>query len=771
VPPDLSHKPTLAPTKADPLHLQPAQEEGINPTIAWQMVRKYWSTALLAAVVVSLLTAFNTLGQVKIYESHATILFDPNPPRPLGQKVESIVDLGSGNFWDNREYYETQYKIIQSMKVALAVVGDLGLAHDEAFLNNSPPGMAPQPLGPQTNVSEEIAAEALRSRLRVEPVKESRLATVKFEDADPQRAQRILTAIVDTYVQQNLDDAVSSTAVAADWLRSQLDKLKVDLESSEMALHKYKEEQNILSVALDDQSNMLTDELKQLNEAITTVRTRKEEVAARRDELARIKQDSPTDLPATELLQSTVLTNLRQTYEEALRLRDGLKGEGKGSNHPDVKEADAKADATRRALLMEVRNIQRALNKDFQVLQRQETGLVTLFEKTQKQALDLNLLEIEYNRLRRSRDNNDKLYSLVLERTKESDLARVLRVNNIRVLDRPRVPRFHVRPNIPKNISLGIFIGIILGVGMALARGLLDRTLRTPDDIEKGLGLPFLGSLPQIDHMLKATPYGRRRRGEHMKVSRPELAVHEQPMSGVAEAARVIRTSLLFMDPDKPYRTLLVTSAGPSEGKTTVATCIAITLAQTGQRVVLVDCDLRRPRVHRVFPTGTEVGVTTCLIEGSIDDAVFESGVPNLSIIPAGPIPPNPAELLHSDKFRQFLQQLQDKFDRVVIDSPPIVPVTDAAILSTLVDGTVLVVRALKTTKDLAKVAVRALQDIGVPKAGAVLNGVTFTGDEYRYRYQYYRRDDDEVEPAGKAPKVRMRDEAPRSEEPKESAP
>ena len=306
---------------------------------------------------------------------------------------------------------------------------------------------------------------------------------------------------------------------------------------------------------------------------------------------------------------------------------------------------------------------------------------------------------------------------------------------------------------------------------MALPRRLLDRTLRRPDDIEQGLGLPSLGSLPQIEHMLRATPYGRKRRGEHMKVSKPELAVHEQPMSGVAEAARVIRTSLLFMDPDKPYRTMLVTSAGPSEGKTTVATCIAITLAQTGQRVALIDCDLRRPRVHRVFHTGSEVGVTTCLIEGSIDDAVFESGVPNLSIIPAGPIPPNPAEILHSDKFRQFLRQVGERFDRVIIDSPPIVPVTDAAILSTLVDGTVLVVRALKTTKDLAKVAVRALQDIGVPKAGAVLNGVTFTGDEYRYRYQYYRRDDEDAEPAGQAPRVRMKERVAEVDETQESAP
>jgi len=726
------------PLPAKPSAVEREADGAFSPLEVLRMVRKYWSTALGVALAVSLAATFNTLGQVKIYQAQTTIQFDPNPPRPLGQKVESIVDLGSGSFWDNREYYETQYKIIQSMKVATAVVVELGLNHDGGFLGNLPPGTP----APVADVSEESAAEVLRGRLRVDPVKDSRLATVKLEDADPQRAQRILGVLADTYVQQNLDDAVVSTATASDWLRSQLDKLKVDLESSEMKLHEYKEDKNILSVALDDQSNMLREEMKQLNDALTQVRTRREEVTARRDELAKIKSDSPTDLPASELLESQVLMALRTSYEEAIRTRDGLLGEGKGKNYPDVKEADARAEAAKKALIAEVRNIQRALDKDVAVLKRQESGLSGLFERAKKQALDLNLLEIEYNRLRRSKDNNEKLYSLVLERTKESDLARVLRVNNIRVLDRPLVPRAPVRPQVTRSIGIGVFLGVLLGVAMALARGLLDRSLKTPDEVEKDLGLPFLGLLPEIEEGKKPGPYGaRRQRGKPIRPTNNELIVHEQPMSGIAEAARTIRTNLLFMDPDKPYRTLLVTSAGPSEGKTTVATCIAIVMAQAGQRVALIDCDLRRPRVHRVFRKSAEVGVTTAMLEESLDDAVLDTDVPNLWVIPAGPIPPNPAELLHSEKFRKFLESVKDRFDRVIIDSPPIVPVTDAAVLSTLVDGTVLVVRAFKTTKELARHAVRALHGIGVNKAGAVLNAVNFSKHEYKHRYYYYRRD------------------------------
>jgi capsular exopolysaccharide synthesis family protein len=353
----------------------------------------------------------------------------------------------------------------------------------------------------------------------------------------------------------------------------------------------------------------------------------------------------------------------------------------------------------------------------------------------------LNLLEIEYNRLKRSKENNEKLYSLVLERTKEGDLTRVLRINNIRVLDRPLLPKAPVRPQVSKSIGVGIFVGLLLGIAAALGRGLLDRTIKTPEEVEHDLGIAFLGLLPEIGKETERPGYGKRRRRPQIQAGGSnELIVHEQPTSAIAEAARAIRTNLLFMAPDHPYRALLVTSAGPSEGKTTVAVCIAIAMAQAGQRVVLVDCDLRRPRIHRVFRKGSEVGVTTALLDEDYDQAVLATDVPNLSIIPSGPIPPNPAELLQSERFKAFLKYLQGRFDRVIIDSSPIVPVTDAAILSTIVDGTVLVIRAFKTTKDMARHAHRVLLDLGAPRAGAVLNAVNFSRHEYRYTHYYYAR-------------------------------
>ena len=713
---------------------------GVNAVLVWRTVRKHWSTALATALLVALAVVFYTLGQTKIYQASALIQFDPNPPRPLGKSVDMVVDMGAGNYWNNREYHETQYKIIQSMRVAVPVAQELSLHQDASFLQNRPSSASVA----GTAVAPEIAGEILRSRLRVEPVKDSRLAVVKFEDADPMRAQRVLAAVLDAYVEQNLENARSSTSSAVDWLGQQLDKVRSELESNERALHQYKIEKNILSLDPDAQSNMLREEMKQLNDELTSVRAKKQGVAAQRTELLKIKSDDPTYLPANELLQSPLVQQLRQRYEDAIRERAGLVGSGKGSGHPDVVSADARVGAARSALLAEVKNVQQAIDRELSAVTRQEAGLSGLFEASKRRALELNLLEVDYNRLRRSRDNTEKLYSLLLERTKEGDLARMMQVNNIRIVDRPLQPRSPVRPRVPLNVALGVFGGLALGVAAAMARALLDRTVKTPDDVEGELGLLFLGLLPEIAGGGLAGNYrkGGRRRAKKLELKNPELIVHEAPMSGVAEAARAIRTNLLFMDPDRPPRTLVITSPAPSEGKTTVAVCVATAMAQAGHRVALVDCDLRRPRVHRVFKMTNSVGVTSAVV-GEVPDEEVASAteVPNLFVIPSGPLPPNPAELFHSARFKHFLERLSERFDRVIIDTPPVVTVTDAAVLSTLVDGVVLVVRAFGTRKEVARHGIRAIRDVGGRPLGAVLNAVNFDRHEYAYQYYYYRRD------------------------------
>ncbi len=730
-------------------------ERSFDLVAALRIVSKHWATALSTLLFVALSVTFYTLGQKKIYQSTTTVQFDPNPPRPLGRGVDTVVDMGAGSYWNNREYYETQYKVIRSMRVALAVVAQLSLQSDVYFLENLPKEAAAP--APKTVTAEE-AAELVLERLLIEPVKDSRLAVVRYIDADRERAQRVLSTLMDVYIEQNLDEALASTTSAVDWLRIQLDKLKNDLEASETSLHEYKLSHDILDVDFEDKTNLLREEMKQINDALTSVRTRREEFAARNHELSKVDPNNPTDLPASELIQSPVLQMLRARQEECVRERDALLGSGKGDNHPDVRAANERITANRNALIAEVKNVQGAVSRDLAIVKRQETGLAALLEDSRKQAFGLNSLKIEYDRLRRTKDNTEKLYQLVLERTKESDLQRMMRVNNIRVLDRPSLALIPLRPRVGTNIAVGIFAGLLLGIGAALGRALLDRTLKTPDEVERELGLPLLGLLPEFDNRGKKEAELRKanRRGRRAaQPGRHELVVHDQPKSGIAEAARAIRTNLLFMSPDHPYKTLLVASAGPAEGKTTACCCIAVAMAQAGQKVVLIDCDLRKPRLHHIFGKGMEIGVTSALLDDSVvdDESALRTEVENLYVIPAGPIPPNPAELLHSDRFKALLRKLQGRFDRVLIDSPPLLAVTDGTVLSTLVDGTVLVVRASVTTRDFARHGIRALYDVGGKTVGVVLNAVNLNRQEYGgYRYYGYKSDEPYQTPAEPAP-------------------
>ncbi len=719
---------------------EPSQRGGPGIFVITSL-RKQWLVVMAVSVLALLISIFVTLGQKKIYRSSAVIQIDPTPPRPLGNDVQGVVEMGTGAYLNNREYYETQYKVIQSHHVAEIVVNRLGLQQDAAFLTNAPPGIQVPP----KEVSVEAAADIVISRMTVEPQKTSRLVTISFTDADPARAERVLSIIVDSYREQNVDRVLSSTNSAVEWLRDQLSKLKRELESSEMALHNYKKKNNILSLSMDDQSNMLREEMAKLNDTLTERKADREKVQSRVSELKKLATKDPADLPAQKLLENDLLRELRKDYIEAGRDKAALIGTGKGENYPEVVAARARQEQSRKALLAEVRNIRTAQERELSALNREISGLEGLYESAKKRALELNLLEIEYNRLNRTKANTEKLYGLVLDRTKQSDLTLMVRVNNIAVVDKARVPTRPIKPNVPLNVALGLLTGIALGVGLALGRDFLDRSVKTPDDVEQDLGLTFLGLLPMNDAATSVPRGGKSRRSRRHPSGNdgpPELLVHRHPSSGMAEAARAIRTNLMFMSPDKPFRTFLITSGAPMEGKTTVATYAAIAMAQAGQRVCLVDCDLRRPRVHKVFGLNLSKGVTTALLDvNSLAQMDLTTEVDNLGVLPCGPIPPNPSELLQSEAFGRLLDALLERFDRVVLDSPPLLPVTDGAILSTQVDCTVLVVRAFKTTRDVARQAARSVNDVGGRVVGAILNAVDLRRREYSYYDYYYAKE------------------------------
>jgi capsular exopolysaccharide synthesis family protein len=703
-----------------------------------RVLRQNWWVLLLACTSVATGAGFYSLGQTKIYRANTTLQIDPAPPKPLGADVQSVVDLGTGtgSAATTQEYYQTQYDILASRALAIKTLERLGLKKDGHFALNLPKA-AELPAEWHTQVAPEGASiEAMQERLKVRPLHQSRLVQVSFDDADPERAKQVVRTLTEEYIDQNVDSALASTQVAAAWLDEQLTKLKSELNDNELALHDYKKDKRILSVSMDDQSNMLRDEMKQLNSALTKVRAELEELKSRNEQLASITLETPTELPTHELLESPVLTSLRERFISATQTLGALRRTGKGERHPDVKAAAYSVELSRKALLEEISNIREALRRDVEAKKQEAQGLASLFARAQNRALELNRLGLEYQRLERAKDNTEKVYSIVLERSKESDLTRYMRFNNIRVIDQTYTSRDPVSPRVPLNIGVGALLGLMLGLAAAFGRNALDRTFQYARDVEEQLKLPLLAGLPLASGNGLDRPMRRR------KLNGDELVVFLKPDSAAAEAARALRTNLLFASPGSPQKSLVVTSANPFEGKTTVACWIATAMAQAGKRVLLVDGDLRRPRLHKIFQRSNAAGVSS-LVNGNqrLGDLDCSTVVDNLDVLPAGPAVDNPAELLQSEAFEVLLGDLTTKYDRVVIDSPPVNAVTDATVLSTRADGTLLVIRTASTTRDAAQHSARTLRDVTDNLLGVVLNAVNQRQMGYGYGYHRYYGD------------------------------
>lgn len=714
-----------------------ASEGSALDSVVWivRAIRKSWAIIVASVLLAGGGSLLYSKTLPKVYEAQSLLEFDPDVIKPLGNKTDPLV--GWSAVWDTQQYYETQYKIIQSDRVLSMVVRDLGLQNDPAFLGYKP--TAPAPL--------DATIASLRGRLIVDPVKGSRLVAIRIQDTSPAMASRLADAVARAYIKQNLDKMVSATEDTVQWLSSQLDHFKAELEQNENSLHEFKKQNDLPSSTLEDLSKMIRLEMQEFDSALTRTRMRKQELAARHNELSKISADNPDQIPASELLSNQFLGQLRQQYQNAVRERAELVAEGKGENHPMVRKADEKVATARTQLLNEVKNIQGAIARDLSILQQQEGGEATLYEGSRKRAVELNLKELEFHRLDRLRAQNEKLYGMLIEQLKEADLRRMMNTNNIRLVDPPTEPKDPVAPRISVNVMFGLLGGLLFGFALALLREQLDNTIKTPDSVETKLGVTFLGLLPEIAEEEEEKNQKRRRRTARRIAAQtelaPELLVHERPTSGAAEAARSLRTNLMFMNPDRPFRRILVTSAAPAEGKTTVAVSIAISLAQGGQRVCIVDCDLRRPRLHRIFDRAGDIGLTNVMVgEATVDEVAKPTIVPNLYCVPCGPIPPNSADVVASEKFKKFLDDLSKRFDRVVLDSPPVVAVTDSAIVSTLVDGVIFVIRAFKTHTATCRSALRTLQDVDAPIAGAVLNAVNLKSHEYSYyHYYYYKRE------------------------------
>lgn len=687
----------------------------------WRTIRKRWPFIGLAVIVGTVIAFVLTYRQPKIYEATCQIVIEPMAPQVLpGSK--DVVELGTGTFWANKEFYETQYRIIQSTAVGQRTAEKLGLQYDPDFAGA---------VGPSRNLTD--LGRSVAARLSVKPLKDSRLALITAEDVKPQRAALIANTVADTYIEYNLDYKLEGARSAISWLAEQGADLKRSLEDSELKLYEFKKDRNLLAVSLDDKQSMLSANLAVINTRLTDLHIKILEQDAKRKMIERARDNMSEAETLPEIRENKTIGDFRGTYVTLEKEYSDLSSRY-GSDHPKMKAISAQMATIKKAYEQEVDAVLASFQKSYQELVDNERSLKGLMEQAQKEAIDVSKIEVAYKPLQRSMEQNEKMYSLIATREKEIDITGPMKTNNVRVLERAIVPTTPVRPRPVQNLFIGLMLGLGAGIGLAFAIEALDNTLKTQADVEQVLGVPVLGLVPIIGGSAGAEAAEQ---NDHLRER--DLGVFLDPKSIAAECCRSIRTNILFMSPDRPLRTMVVTSPSPQEGKTTTAINLAVTMAEAGGRILLVDTDMRRPRLHRSFGVPNQSGISTVIVgKATLQEAVKRTDIPNLDVLTCGPVPPNPSELLHTERFRVVLAECAKLYDRVILDSPPTSAVTDPAVLGNLADGVVLVVKAGETTREAGLHARKQLVAAKARLFGVVVNAIDFSNPAYGYDY-YYR--------------------------------
>jgi len=666
-----------------------------------------------------------------IYVATAKIEIDRENSNVLPFQGADSYDL----MMEDDNYIETQSKILTSETMALQTLRNSGLASYPDFASGDGPSEAIA-TGSLANQKRPPEIGAFLGSLSVKRVPNSNLMDVSFESTDPQLAARILNSHLENYIEQNYRSRYEATTQASRWLAGQLDELKVKVERSENARIEYERQNQIWTV--DDKQTMTTQRLGDLNKELTDAqsdRIKKQALYefAKSGELEAVPQ----------LRDNTVLQGLQKARSD-LSLQYTEAVDQYGPNFPKVKRIQAQTKDLDEQIIRQSKSVIVELENDYKAaLQLEELRTKAL----DQQKADTNVMSekmVEYNILRREADANKALYEGLLTKLKEAGISAGLRSSNIHIVDPAMIPSYPSRPAKSRNIALAFLVGLIGGIGLALLREYLDNTVKTPDDVETLARLPSLAVVPAFGDGV----FSKRRASLLKEVSSNgndkgiELVAQHLPKSQVAEAFRALRTALLLSQPDRPPQVILVTSALPREGKTTAAANLAVTLAQLGDKTVVLDADLRKPGITRLLNLGTGkfAGLSSYLAGVSTLDLVTvpHPAIPNLAAIPTGPLPPNPADLLASHRLTDAIAELRTKFKFIVIDSPPVMAATDAVILSVQADGVLLVVRSGETPKEAFTRTRDLLTSVKSRLLGVILNAVDASAPDYYYSYRYY---------------------------------
>jgi capsular exopolysaccharide synthesis family protein len=719
--------------------LPPAPAQDVHILDRLSAVFKHRRLAATVFVLTVTLTMVQSYSTTPMYSASARILIND-------ERSTQVGGLNANEFWqESAPYYETQYQILQSRGLARRVVQRLELQNVPEFNGTAParPGLVTmigsirgrvsaavralfsgpvkvEPPAPDETEQESALIGGFLGRVRVAPQKGTRLVDVHFTGADPVFVARAVNTLADEYVQRNLDLRLENTEKTLAWLADEIAKAEKKVTDAERAMAEYRNAQNALS--LDSRQNLVVARLTQLNDQVTRARGTRIEKETLWNQVRDVDPSSDAVLSLPAIAQSPSVQEIRNRIatHQAEKVRQSARWK---EDHPEMQKLTTLIENARQQLRAEAAKAIATVRSEYQSALSQERSLASSLEESKAAAMDLDRKSVDYTVLEREAETARQVYAQLLTQASELGVVRNSKANNVQVMDTAEVPKGPYTPNPRKDWMMAIALGLVLGAGLAFGIEYLDDTVKTPEDVTRVLRLPLLGLVPAV-------------RGNRVPVL-TEPVPHD-----FGEAFRSLRTSLVFTSGGQAPRIIAVTSSQPLEGKTTTACNLAIALAFGGARVLLVDADMRRPGLHKAMGMQNGIGLSHLLVgQARVRETVQRTAEPNLFVITAGRTPPNPSELLASERMRSFIANLSaGPFDWVIIDTPPALAVTDPVILTQAVAGVVFVIGAEMTRRAHAERALATLFGDRSKIIGAVLNRVDFDGNKYYYsRYYGYQ--------------------------------
>lgn len=709
----------------------------------WPIVLRHKWTILSVMLVALVLGAVVSFSTTPIYQAVGRVVINREGADTAGLKPS---DAGSDSYDDYMVAMDTQTHVLQSDAIAKLVIRRLNLDSAPAFAGKSavPVSAAPSASTPESRYIEPHREAGLVAKfhgsLQINEIPRTRLLEIRFSSSDPALAAKAVNSLIDTYIEQNYKTRLDATMRTSDWLTQQLSELQMRVEESQEKLVRYQKEHGILGI--DEKENIITSKLDELNKELTAA----EGDRMQKESVYRLASSGDPDL-LSNLDPSSPLVKLR-SQEEELHRQLAEASVRFQPTYPKVEEISKAMAAVEADIQTETTRLASKYQKDYLAALGREKLLRASLENQKGEENKLNESAIEYSLLKRDVDSNRQLYEGLLQKLKEAGVMTGLRSSNVRIVDPASAPTSPSSPNIPRNLLMSLMVGLAGGLSLAFVLESRDTSVHSLEQVRMITALPSLAVIPLSSRPNRSLPAAKR-----LPRSAAAMVSAIRPKSEIAEAYRALRTSILLSRTGKSSKILMVTSALPQEGKTTTSVNLAIVLAQHGSRVLLIEGDMRRSGISQILHLKSDIGLSTILGQQTgADEAILAvADVPNLSVLPAGPVALHPSEMLASSRMRDLIRGLEPQFDHIIIDTPPVLSVTDAALLSALADSTLLVIRAGMTSRAALRRVHDVLSHVDARIMGVVLNAADLNEpDMYYYgsRYGSYYHDAEQAETA-----------------------